>query len=169
MARLVDTNVLVYRFDPRDRVKQARATDLLWAGIGSQSLCIAHQSILEFVSVVSKRRPSLGDRPLLSLAEALLEAESLMRQFTVLYPSADVLHTAMRGTTLYGLPCFDAQIWATADVFGLEEILSEDFQHGRHYGRVRVMNPFLQGAGVQELPALHDSGPKRIDSPRAAP
>jgi predicted nucleic acid-binding protein len=29
------------------------------------------------------------------------------------------------------------------NVRGLEEILSEDFQHGRCYGTVRVTNPFL--------------------------
>lgn len=169
MASLVDTNVLVYRYDPRDRIKQARATELLLAGIGAQNLCIAHQSLIEFVSVVSKPRASLADRPLLSLPDALLETESLMRQFPVLFPSHDVLHTAMRGATLYGLPWFDAQIWAVAEVHGLEEILSEDFQHGRHYGRVRVVNPFLQGTGVQALPALYESGLRRIDSPGSDP
>lgn len=160
MASLVDTNVLVYRHDPRERSKQLRATELLEAGIGSDSLCIAHQSILEFVSVVSRPSPALADRSLMSLGEALLEAESLMRQFTVLFPSPDVLHTAIRGTMLYGLPWFDAQIWAMAEVNGLEEILSEDFQHGRHYGRVRVVNPFLRGPGVEELPALYGPGPR---------
>ena len=33
-------------------------------------------------------------------------------------------------------------MWAYADVFGLAEMISEDFQHGRLYGSVRVMNPF---------------------------
>jgi predicted nucleic acid-binding protein len=27
--------------------------------------------------------------------------------------------------------------------YGLEEILSEDFQHGRLYGSVRAVNPFI--------------------------
>lgn len=166
---LVDTNVLVYRHDPRDQDKQRRATELIESGIGSQSLCIAHQSVLEFVSVLSRPRKSLGDRPLLSLSDALLEAESLMRQLTVLFPSRAVVHTAMRGTTLYGLPWFDAQIWAIAEVHGLDQILSEDFQHGRHYGAVRVVNPFVQGLGVQELPAMYATRPVRIDSPGADP
>jgi predicted nucleic acid-binding protein len=75
----------------------------------------------------------------------------------VLYPTRDVLVTAMRGAAIYGLPWFDAQIWAIAEVHGLPEILSEDFQHGRHYGRVRAMNPFLMGTRVHELPALYES------------
>ncbi len=36
------------------------------------------------------------------MAEALVEAEELMAQFDVLYPTRDVLVTAMRGTAAYG-------------------------------------------------------------------
>lgn len=63
-----------------------------------------------------------------------------------------------RGTAVYGLPWFDAQIWACAEVNGLPEILSEDFQHGRHYGSMRAVNPFASsGSGVRELPALYEA------------
>jgi len=34
-------------------------------------------------------------------------------------------------------------LWAYADYFGLEEIVSEDFQHDRRYGAVKARNPFL--------------------------
>ncbi|CAN5313744.1 hypothetical protein BH24PSE2_BH24PSE2_00030 [soil metagenome] len=37
----------------------------------------------------------------------------------------------------------DAHLWAYAEAYGLDEILSEDFQHGRQYGSVRIRNPFL--------------------------
>lgn len=155
VARLVDTNVLVYRFDPRDPVKQGRATSLLEAGLLDRSLRVAHQSIVEFVAVVTRPLQSLGGRALMSADEALFEAENLLRQWDALYPSRDVLTTAMRGMTHYRLPWFDAQIWAIAEVHGLDELLSEDFQHGRHYGRVRAVNPFLEASGVHELPALY--------------
>jgi predicted nucleic acid-binding protein len=158
---LVDTNVLVYRVDPRDPGKQRRATALLEAGIADRSLVLAHQSIVEFVAAASRpmrgKVAGKGSAPLLTFADALAEAEALMSQFDVLYPSRDVLVTAMRGVAAYGLPWFDAQIWATAEVHGLCEILSEDFQHGRHYGRVRAVNPFLAGTRVHELPALYEA------------
>jgi hypothetical protein len=32
--------------------------------------------------------------------------------------------------------------WAVAEHYGLEELLSEDFEHDRMYGTVRVVNPF---------------------------
>lgn len=156
MPSLVDTNILVYRVDPRDPGKQRRATALLEAGIADRSLVLAHQSVIEFVAAASRPQRGKGSPPLLPLAEALVEAEQLMAQFDVLYPTRDVLVTAMRGAATYGLPWFDAQIWAIAEVHGLPEILSEDFQHGRHYGRVRAMNPFLAATSVHELPALYE-------------
>jgi predicted nucleic acid-binding protein len=156
VASLVDTNVLVYRFDPRDPAKQRRAMEVLREGIATRSLLIAHQSVIEFVAVVTRPRRDTGNQPLLPLREALLEAERLMGHFSVLYPSRDVLVTAMRGTVAYGLPWFDAHIWATAEVHGAAELVSEDFQHGRHYGRVRATNPFLDAGGVHDLPALYE-------------
>lgn len=155
MASLVDTNVLVYRFDPRDPLKQRRATEVLEKGIAAQSVVVAHQSIVEFVAAVTRPQRSLGGQPLIPLPQAVIEAEDLMAQIDVLYPSREVLVTAMRGTATYGLAWFDAQIWAVAEVHGLGELLSEDFQHGRHYGRVRVVNPFVEPGGVHELPALY--------------
>ena len=66
----------------------------------------------------------------------------MLAQFRVLYPNEAVLRTALRGAAAYGLSWFDAHLWAYAEVYGLTEILSEDFQHARMYGSVRVRNPF---------------------------
>ncbi len=75
--------------------------------------------------------------------EARREAEEIMNQFVVLYPTDGLVRTALRGSAAYGLSWFDAHLWAYADHYGLEEILSEHFQHGRLYGTVRIVNPFL--------------------------
>ncbi len=141
MPALVDTNVLVYRFDPRHPEKQRRATALLRDGIDEQTLYLAHQAIVEFVAAVT--RPLSGGRPLLTMAEAVRETEELCDQFVVLLPDEQLLRTALRGAVAYQLAWFDAHMWAYAERYGIPEILSEDFQHGRRYGGVRVVNPFL--------------------------
>ena len=64
-------------------------------------------------------------------------------QFPVLYPNAEVVRLALRGAAAYGLSWFDAHLWAYAEHFGLAEQWSEDFQHDRLYGTVRVVNPIL--------------------------
>jgi predicted nucleic acid-binding protein len=140
VAYLVDTNILVYRFDSRFPDKQAAARDLLRKGLIDDAARIPHQALLEFVAVVTRVRA--GSQPLLASHEARREAEELMIQFPVLYPNAAVVRTALQGAAAYQLSWFDAHLWAYAEHFGLAEIVSEDFEHGRLYGSVRVRNPF---------------------------
>ena len=140
MAALVDTNVLVYRFDPRFPEKQRIATELLRRGIADDAIRLPHQAILEFVAVAT--RPIAGGAPLLPSGEARREAEELLLQFEVLYPNEALVRTALRGAGAYGLSWFDAHLWAFAEHYGLAELLSEDFEHDRMYGTVRVVNPF---------------------------
>ena len=64
-----------------------------------------------------------------------------------LYPTEALIRTALRGTAAYQLSWFDAHRWAYAEHYGLEEIRSEDFQHGRLYGSVKIRNPFLPAPG----------------------
>lgn len=144
MPALVDTNVLVYRFDPRFPDKQRQATALLRRGIETDTLRVPHQAVLEFVAVATRVRGSDG-APLLERADALREAEEFLTQFTVLYPSDGVLRTALRGAAAYQLSWFDAHLWAYAEHYGLDEILSEDFEDGRLLGSVRIRNPFAAG------------------------
>jgi AbrB family looped-hinge helix DNA binding protein len=54
VAALVDTNVLVYRFDPRFPDKQARATELLRTGISVNSIRLPHQALIEFIAATAK-------------------------------------------------------------------------------------------------------------------
>ena len=157
MASLVDTNILVYRVDPRDPVKQRTADQIMRAGLLDDSLVLAHQCIVEFVAAATRPRKDLEGAPLLPADQARVQAERFTAQFPVVYPNHDVLLTALRGTAMYGLPWFDAHLWAYAEVYGLEEILSEDFEHGRHYGTVRAVNPFLTADGVHELPPLYEA------------
>ena len=64
----------------------------------------------------------------------------------LLYPNEAIVRTALRGAAAYHLSWFDAHLWAYAEHNGLDEMISEDFQHGRLYGTVRARNPFV---GVQ--------------------
>jgi predicted nucleic acid-binding protein len=140
VAALVDTNVLVYRFDPRFPEKQQIATDLLRQGIAEDSIRVPHQAIIEFVAAVTrplKRQPSL-----LTLDEARREAEELLAQFEIVYPNEALVRTALRGSAAYGLSWFDAHLWAYAEHYGLSPLFSEDFQDDRLYGTVRAVNPF---------------------------
>jgi len=141
VAALVDTNILVYRFDPRFPEKQEIACALLRRGIEEDSIRVPHQAIIEFVAAAT--RPLAGDQSLLSPLEARREAEEFLAQFTILYPNEALLRLALRGAAAYQLSWFDAHLWAYAEYYSFQELLSEDFQHDRLYGTVKAVNPFL--------------------------
>jgi len=141
MSALVDTNVLVYRYDPRDPAKQRVASSLLREGLEQEVLRIPHQAIVEFVQAVT-RPAGRGAAGLLTRAEALREAEELLAQFEVLYPTDSIVRTAIRAVATYQLGWLDAHLWAYAEHYGLDQILSEDFSDGQLIGSVRIRNPF---------------------------
>ena len=139
MAALVDTNVLVYRYDARFPRKQRIATEILRRGADENSIRVPHQAIVEFVSVVT--RPARG-YVILEQPEALREAEEFLREFSIVYPNEMIVREALRGCAAYHMNWFDAHLWAYAEYYGLPEILTEDLQQDRYYGTVRVVNPF---------------------------
>jgi len=145
MAALIDTSVLVYRYDWRFPDKQRLATELLRSGIVDGSVFVPHQAIVELVAVVT--RPLDGTEPLLDAADARREAEELLSEFDVLFPDSELVRIALRGAAAYQLSWFDAHLWAYAERFGLSELYSEDFEHGRVYGTVEVVDPY-SGAGA---------------------
>jgi predicted nucleic acid-binding protein len=141
VASLIDTNILVYRFDPRFPKKQSVAAELLRKGLVRDTLRIPHQALVEFIAVVT--RVLSGRASLLLPEDARRETEELPAQFPVLYPNEALFRTALRGMAAYRLSWFDAHLWAYAEHYGLSEIISEDFEHGRMYGSVRIVNPFI--------------------------
>ena len=141
VAFLVDTNVLVYRHDPRFPAKQSEATRLLREGLASGEARIPHQAIVEFVAATT--RPLVkGGASLLTADEARREAEDLLNLYPILYPSEPLVRLALRGAAAYQLNWFDAHLWAYAEHHGIPTLHSEDFQSGRTYGTVRVVDPF---------------------------
>ena len=116
VAALVDTNILVYRFDPRFPENQAIAYALLRRGIEENAVrCPTRNNEL----VAAATRPLTGDRSLLSATEARREAEEFLTQFTILYPNEALLRLAFRGAAAYQLSWFDAHLWAYAEYYSL--------------------------------------------------
>lgn len=137
----LDTNVLVYRYDPTNPVKQQRAVELLRRGAQEGSLVVPFQAIVEFVSATIRPRRG-GSPPLLPARDAWREAQDFADIYEILYPDADVLPAAVSLAAVHGLSWYDAMLLAYVERRGLSTLYSEDFVDGRRYGRVRVTNPF---------------------------
>src|ERR1700735_4290997 len=85
VVSLVDTNILVYRCDPRDLAKRAAALDVLRRGEKSGELRIPHQALVEFVNSVTRSRGTA--EAIMTLGAATRQAELFMAGFPVLYPN----------------------------------------------------------------------------------
>jgi predicted nucleic acid-binding protein len=145
VAVLIDTNVLVYRYDGRFPQKQSAATGLLRQGIASGEAVLPYQALVEFVAATT-RPLTPGGASLLTREEAWQEAEELLSQFRVLYPSEGLFRLAVRGAAAYRLGWFDALIWAYAEHHGIPEIWSEDFSANALIGTMRIVDPFAAEA-----------------------
>jgi predicted nucleic acid-binding protein len=88
-------------------------------------------------------RPLPGvKKSLLTSNEAREEIETLLLTSIILYPVENVVRLALYASAPFELGWFDAHLWAYAEHYGCSILYSEDFEHGRYYGSVKVMNPF---------------------------
>ena len=132
----LDTNVLVYAFDQSAPVKQRRALDIVGQRIDGE-WAISWQVIQEFSAVALHRfAQPMTPGDLRNLHQALLWPACAILPSRTLHAHALVLHEE----TQYRF--YDCLIVAAAVACGVEELYSEDFQHWRTLGRVRLINPF---------------------------
>lgn len=135
----VDSNVLLYLTDPVDTVRQSRAAlwmDHLW---GHHTGVVSGQVLHEFYWNATRklRVPAEEAR---FLAGTLLE-------WRPVDTSALLLERAWHWTDEAQVAYWDALILAAAEISGCRYLLSEDFQDGRRFAGVEVMNPFRRGPG----------------------
>jgi len=132
----VDTNVLVYLFDVSAPLKQQRARSLVEAEVAGPSLVISTQVLQEFyVSVTRKLAKPLSP----------IEAEKAAHNLAALHVielDTDVVLAAIRRSREQKLSLWDALIVEAALEGGCRVVLSEDLQHGRQFGPLRIENPF---------------------------
>jgi predicted nucleic acid-binding protein len=132
---LMDTNILVYTFEPRDHQRQEKAITLLRRLEESGAGCLSIQCLAEFVNaVIAKQR--------LPTSEAIQQVELWISSFPVFNLTPQIVLEAARGVRDHTLSYYDAQIWASARLNQVTVIFSEDFQDGQMLEGVRFVNPF---------------------------
>ncbi|GEM88513.1 PIN domain-containing protein [Meiothermus granaticius] len=136
---LIDTNLLIYPLDARDPKKQKKAAEVLLRLAQEGRAALPVQALSEFASVALRRlSPPLEAEPV------RLEIERLMLAFPVLPLTAPVVLEALRGVAQHHLSYYDAQVWATARLYQVPVVLSEDFAMGAVLEGVRFVNPLEQ-------------------------
>lgn len=144
MPIFVDTNVLVYRHDSSDPVKQARADDwyvYLWRKHAGR---LSVQVLQELYSVLTRKLKPGMEAP---------EARRIVRALGAWSPLSIDLAMIERAWMLEqrnSLSWWDALIVAAAQSSECEVLLTEDLQDGQRYGQVRVVDPFASSERTPE-------------------
>lgn len=134
---LIDTNILVYTFDPRDIKRQEQAFAVLSYLEERSAGCLSVQCLSEFISVVLSKK-------ILDINEAIQKVAEWPLVFPVFDLTSQIVLEATRGVHDHQLSYYDAQIWACARLNQVSMIFSEDFQDGQILEGVRFVNPFSE-------------------------
>ena len=130
----VDSNVLLYTVDPADSVRRIRSAEwieALWkAGTGRLSWQVLHEF---YWNAVKKMRMEPAN------ARAIVEDISKWRPVDT---SLGLVQRAWYWVDEAQLSYWDALILSAAQRSGARYLLSEDFESGRRYEDIEVLNPF---------------------------
>ena len=141
MSILVDTNVLVYAYDPRDVAKNAQAQHLLKALRQTKRGVLSVQTLAEFMRATQKLA--------IPARTAMGYVQAFAASWMILNLTPQVVLEAARGVSDHSLAYYDAQIWAMARLNQIGVIFSEDFNSGATLEGVRFINPFAAGFAVE--------------------
>lgn len=131
-----DTNILVYALDPAEPLKQPVASRLLREAAATGDLVISTQVLQEFYAVMVRRR-------LLSPVDAA-EAVQSWAEHEVVGTTPELVTRAVELHQQHQLEFWDAMVVQAALEAGCSLLYSEDMQHGRLIGELRIVNPFVQ-------------------------
>jgi predicted nucleic acid-binding protein len=130
----VDTNILVYTLDERDRLKQKKAQGIFSDTASANTLVVSTQVLQEFYSVATTK-----------LKVDKLIVKSVLRNFAnseIVQIDMGLIEQAIDLNILEQISFWDSLIVAAAEYAGCEEILSEDLQNGRSLRGIKIVNPF---------------------------
>ena len=132
----IDTNVFVYVFDDDSAAKQTTARQLVEQISTDGSAVISTQVLQEFYVTVTRklRRP-------MEPQDALRACTELCRLAMVQTDSSLIVRAVERSVD-GPMSLWDALILEAALEAGAAIVMTEDMQHGRNYGGVRIVNPF---------------------------
>lgn len=136
-ASFVDANVLIYRRDSSEPVKQQQATawiDFLWH---SKQGCLSVQVLNEFYVIVTRKL-----KPGMDIEAARADVRALMMWQPIAIDTL-VVEKAWIIQDRFLFSWWDSLIIAAAQVAECRYLLTEDLQDAQELDGVIVVNPFI--------------------------
>ena len=144
MRAFFDSHVAVYALTADDPLRGPVAQHLLAHPEPGWTWVLSTQVMMETYNVLTEKKRA---GPVQALA-----AVRLLSRFEVLSPSPQAVLLALELAGQHGLNVWDALIVQAALDGGCERLYSEDFQNGRRFGALEVINPFFVQAQTRPPP-----------------
>ena len=129
----IDTNIIVYANDGRDKIKQKKAikiiTELMESGQGT----ISTQVLQEYACVALKKLDQAHD--------VVLRQLKLLETIEVIKQSPEMIRRAIEIMFSYTISFWDSCIISNAEYGNCSVIFSEDLNTGHYYSGIKVVNP----------------------------
>ncbi|HEY6496316.1 MAG TPA: PIN domain-containing protein [Trebonia sp.] len=138
MKTFVDTNVLVYAHDADAGPRHATAKALLAELWGNRNGSLSTQVLQEFYAVATRKFKPPMPR---ARARAIVAAYG---EWCDVATEPQLIVAASRLEEDHTLSFWDSLIVQAAINAGADRLVSEDLQHGRHFGTLAVENPFTE-------------------------
>jgi len=132
---VLDSNILIYSYDPREQRKQVIAQNRLLRAVKGESL--ASTSVLAEVASTFLHKMSLPAR--LGRVNAVVDTLSPIQ---LVLADEGIVRRALEAREAYGVHFYDGMIIAAAERGGCGRIWSEDMNAGQKYFGIAVQNPF---------------------------
>jgi len=134
-ADFLDTNVLVYAYDPSEPDK-AKTAQALVARAVAREFVISAQVLAEFATSL------LHKVAVRRTADDVKIVLDILAPIPVIASDRALVRRAVEARAQYGLHFYDGMIIAAAERAGSEKIWSEDLNADQKYFGVTVVNPF---------------------------
>ncbi|UCC83333.1 MAG: PIN domain-containing protein [Gemmatimonadota bacterium] len=134
----VDTNILVYAHDPASGAKHDRAKALVSRLWEQRSGVVSTQVLQELYVNLCK----VAKKPIPQAEAKRMLADYLTWELVV--NDGESVLEALELEERYLISFWDALIVQAANAAGVENLYSEDFNHGQMYGSVMAVNPFAE-------------------------
>jgi predicted nucleic acid-binding protein len=130
----IDTNIIVYANDTRDKKKQQQAIHVIKSLIVAGKGVISTQVLQEYCYVALYK---LGQR-----ADVVLRQVKLLEGFEIVNQSPEQIRRAVEIAHTYNINFWDGCIISNAEYSNCTAIYSEDLNPGQFYAGIEVRNPF---------------------------
>jgi predicted nucleic acid-binding protein len=137
MITFFDSNIFIYAFDNSEPVKKTIAIERIEKARSAGSVVLSTQVLHEFYSICTRKlKPALSH-------EQASSAVTYLCDFVIMGSNSTTVKTSLELVSQHQISWWDSLILEAAIRANADVLVSENGQHQRQFGKLRIENPFI--------------------------